>query len=380
MKPVFPPEIINLSVERHFYKFSKSSNRIYLITLLFLIGIVISLFFIKTEISVQSSGLIRSVSESIDVTSPVVAEVLKTNVSENKYVHKGDTLVWLNYEKQTENIKHIKKLISRNAGFQDDLKSMYSQTSPSPKTNLYKSVYAKYKQQLIDYQVQIDILQKTYNRTKLLFDKKIVPLVDKENDEYELKKVIEERNVYREQCKNEWQQLASDYKQTNDDYYNQINELQKDFKSYVITSPCSGHIINYDGTQSGSFVTTGQTIATISPDDNLISEHYVAPKDIGYLRKGMPVIFQVAAYNYNQWGLASGQIIDISDEVYVVDSQPYFKVRCSVNEQYLSLKNGFKGYLKKGLTTTARFQVTKRTLAQLLFDKADDWLNPKLID
>jgi len=70
--------------------------------------------------------------------------------------------------------------------------------------------------------------------------------------------------------------------------------------------------------------------------------------------------------------------MDISNEVYLLNDQPFFKVRCSLDEQYLVLGNGFKGNLKKGLTTTARFQITKRSIAQLLFDKADDWLNPKL--
>lgn len=110
-----------------------------------------------------------------------------------------------------------------------------------------------------------------------------------------------------------------------------------------------------------------------------MAEHLVAPQDIGYLQKEMPVLFQVDAYNYNQWGLATGNIIDISNEIHVINGAPFFKVRCSLNEEELSLKNGYSGKLKKGLTTTARFKVTKRTLAQLLFDKADDWLNPKLI-
>jgi hypothetical protein len=56
-----------------------------------------------------------------------------------------------------------------------------------------------------------------------------------------------------------------------------------------------------------------------------------------------------------------------------------FKVRSSLDQSFLALKNGYRGELKKGLTVTARFRVTKRTLAQLLFDKTDNWLNPKII-
>lgn len=55
---------------------------------------------------------------------------------------------------------------------------------------------------------------------------------------------------------------------------------------------------------------------------------------------------------------------------------PVFKVQCSLDQQYLQLKNGFKGYFKKGMTANVRFKLIKRSLFDLLYDKMDDWLNP----
>lgn len=378
MKNLFPHEIVNFTVENHFYKFSRFSRNIYLVTILFTAGTVCSLFFIKTIISVQSTGLIRSMSESVDVISPVVAEVKKTNMSENKLVCQGDTLLWLNHEKLEERNEHLISLITQNNDYLRDLKMMLDCSYAPFKTELYKSVHAQYRQKLAEYNLQIEILKKSFDRTQLLFEKKVVPLAEKEEQEFLLEKAIEAKNIFEQQNRSEWQKLAAEYKLTNDKYENEIDGLTRDFENYFILSPCVGHITNYNGIQSGSYVTMGQTIAVISPYDELVSEHLVPPKDIGYLEKTMPVVFQVDAYNYNQWGLASGEITDISNEVYVVNNQPYFRVRCSLNEQYLSLKNGYKGDLKKGLTTTARFQVTERTLMQLLFDKADNWLNPKM--
>lgn len=378
MKNIFPQEIINLSVESHFDKFSKTSQRIYIATILFLVGVTFSIFFIKTNISVQSSGLIRSMSEPIEITSPIIAEVLKTAIVENGFVNKGDTLVWLNKDKFSERIRHIENLMLQNSDYQRDLKLLETSNYDSLKTELYKSVYGQYKQKVEEYDLEIELLAKSFNRIESLFKKNVVPLTEKEEKEYQLKSAFEKKSAYLRQCKSEWQQAAIDYRLTNEKYNNEINELLKDFKNYAIQSPCDGFVTNFNGIQSGSFVTTGQTIAIISPEDKLISEHLVPPKDIGYLTKTMPVSFQVDAYNYNQWGLVSGEIMDISNEIYLVNNRPYFKVKCTMNEDYLSLKNGFKGYLKKGLTTTARFQVTERTLAQQLFDKADDWLNPKL--
>ena len=70
----------------------------------------------------------------------------------------------------------------------------------------------------------------------------------------------------------------------------------------------------------------------------------------GQILIGMPTVYQVNAYNYNQWGLATGKIADISNEIFFIENQPFFKVWCNLNETHLSLKNGYKGKLKKGLT------------------------------
>jgi HlyD family secretion protein len=82
------------------------------------------------------------------------------------------------------------------------------------------------------------------------------------------------------------------------------------------------------------------------------------------------------AFNYNQWGLASGKVNEISKDIININEQPVFRVRCSLDTRFLQLKNGYRGNLKKGMTLTGRFYLTDRSLWQLLFDKIDDWMNP----
>lgn len=379
MQKIFPPEIINFSVESHFHRFSRFSILIYIFTILFVLGAGISLFIVRTDISVQSAGIIRSLSEPIDVTAPLVAEVVRTDIAENSFVKKGDTLVWLNSKKLEERIQYLHSIIKQNSNFQNDLQNLCEGNfSTALETKLFKSVLANYQQKLEENNLEINLAERSFNRTKLLFEKEVLPATEFEKQKFQLEKAIENRKNFIKQSKREWRQLISEYELTNEQYNNEIRELSKDLKNYIILSPQTGYIISYNGIQSGSFVTVGQRIAVISPDDKLISEHYVSPNDIGYLRSEMPVQYQIHAYNYREWGFASGEVIDISNEVYLLNDQPFFKVRCSLNEQYLALENGFKGHLKKGLTTTARFQITRRSIAQLIFDKADDWLNPKL--
>lgn len=100
--------------------------------------------------------------------------------------------------------------------------------------------------------------------------------------------------------------------------------------------------------------------------------------DIGYIEKGQKVQVQADAYNYQQWGLLSGEVTEILPDIVEMNSQPYFRVRCTMNRNYLELSNGYKGYMKKGMTVTGRFHLTRRSLAQLLFDEIDNWMNPKI--
>ena len=76
-------------------------------------------------------------------------------------------------------------------------------------------------------------------------------------------------------------------------------------------------------------------------------------------------------------GNAQCKVHEISNSVVEMGEKPYFRVRCLLNQNYLSLENGYRGYLKKGMTLTGRFKIANRSLFHLLYDKADKWLNPK---
>ena len=90
------------------------------------------------------------------------------------------------------------------------------------------------------------------------------------------------------------------------------------------------------------------------------------------------VSFRFDAFNYREWGMIRGKVTGISNDIVTMNNQPVFKVRCELQKCLLTLKNGYQGKIKKGMTITGQFYLTQRTLAQLLFDKVDNWMNPKL--
>jgi HlyD family secretion protein len=155
-----------------------------------------------------------------------------------------------------------------------------------------------------------------------------------------------------------------------------LKKLRLEQKQYVIIAPISGTIANYKGYAAGTFINNTHVIAEISPDQKLVVECLVATQDIGLVHATQRVRFQMDAYNYNYWGLVEGEVVDIDQHVSQQNDQLFVKVRCRLNRMHLKLKNGYQAGIRKGMTLSAHFIVTRRSLYQLLFDHIDAWLNP----
>jgi HlyD family secretion protein len=156
-----------------------------------------------------------------------------------------------------------------------------------------------------------------------------------------------------------------------------VAKIKVEENNYVVLAPISGTIESFSGLQVGLFINASQPIATISAADKLIVESTISPNDIGLIKRNQKVKFQIDTFNYNQWGLLEGKVIDIDRNITLQGEQAFFKVRCALNSAKLKLQSGYKTKVSKGMTLTSRYIITRRSLFDLLFDKMDDWLNPK---
>ena len=375
---LFPPEIIDFSAESYFNKYNKSTGVIYLGVLLVLLAAIVALPFIKVEVTTQSRGVIKTETENNQLMSMVYGEISGVFISENMKVSRGDTLVIINARKLEEQVAAYQRNIDENLAFKKDIQTILNYRSEKIKTPKYFSQYNEYATQLKEQQLQTELLKHEKEVSDQLYAKKVETEMDhlKVVNDYNIS--VRREKLIHDQFHKSLQAELSRLEIENKDLASSISQLKDEQNQYVITAPVSGTIIQYSGLTKGNFIMLNQVIAQISPTSDLLVECYVSPTDIGYLDVGTNARFQFDAFNYNQWGLAKGKIVEISSDLIAVNGQSVFKIRCSLDDEYLSLKNGYKGNLKKGMTLTGRFSLTERTLWQLLFDKVDNWLNPKL--
>lgn len=363
---------------------NRSTQIIYLVTIIALLGTIAALPFITTSISVKSAGLLQSSIEKTELIVPVNGRLIKLQMSDNKKVKQGETLITIDAATARQQGNIVQTQQGQTGAFLQDIRTLliYIERKgfsyPPLKTGQYTASWQQFVQELENARIAKDQAESTYNRYNKLYQNRALTESEYERYKFEYEQAESAYKLVINKYKTQWQTEANSLRTELQQLSGQQVELNEQKKQYILKAPIDGSIQNLTGVQEGAYVFANQKIGEISPDAALTAFCYVKPADIGLIKKGQEVRFQIDAFNYNQWGLVTGKVIDISDDIIVVDNQPVFKVRCELNKNHLVLKNGYKGYLKKGMTFTARFTVTERSFYQLLYDKVDDWVNPNV--
>lgn len=375
---MFPIEIQEYTIQSHWVKRHTKSKIIYLIIIAVIFLTFCFLPFIKIDLTSQSRGLIRTPNENNAIQSAIYGQITQSDIYENKYVLEGDTLFCLKFDDIEEQERRLKQRIKENTSFVNDINNLLSGKRPT--TSKYAMELSQYRSTLQERGVIREQAKKEYDVSKKLYDKGVESQYDFNKVESNYKSTQSQYNSIREQTRSIWEAERTRLELENKDLNSNIQQLQDKKYQYFIIAPISGNIIQYTGLKTGNIVSPGQTLAQIVPQDNLIVESFITPSDIGYVKVGQKVKFQIDAFDYQQWGLLEGNVTEIISDAVQIDGIPFFRVRCSINRDYLELANGYKGYLVKGMTLTSRFYLTQRSLAQLLFDDINNWMNPKIID
>lgn len=379
---ILPEEWIENSIETYIYQRTTKSQIIYWVVLLAITAAFVALPFIYVDISVKGNGVIRPLAEKAEIISPLTEMVDSVYVREGDKVKKGDIILRFRTYGTDHKINYQTSRLNDLEAHLADLSVLSAGKCPerfqSPARQQEYIYFNKRKKEL---ETMVAQAEKEYERNKNLFEKQVI--AEEEYDGYYFK-LKGQQNELASLIQNQistWQTELNNYRNSYNEMNSSLKQEIKEKDLYIVRSPVDGTIDQFSGVYRGSNIQTGQTIAMISPDSTLCVEVYATPRDIGFMSVGMPVKVQVESFNYNEWGTIAGTVTDISSD-FLTDAQGYsfYKVKCQLERDYLQLKNGRKGQLKKGMNVSAHFMIARRSLFDLLYQHMDEWMNPKQYD
>jgi multidrug resistance efflux pump len=373
-------DFVKFSKINHYYigEISRPGKLVYISVLIFIFCLIISLPFIKVDISIKAPGIIRPVCEKTEITSLVPGRIDKILYQEGTFVKKGQLLITLECNQirdEIEYYKYEKLLVSNEIS---DLINLLANKDTQMVSVKYRFEYNSYNNQLCKVQEQLNKARKEKERLDVLYMDKLIS--DKEYDDliYAQSQLEKEVNYLVSSTMNSWQIELSRLRYQTGRTRSEISRIENELSHCEIIAPMSGRIDQLSGIYEGSIIHAGQKLAIITPDTLLIGEIYITPDDIGLIKSEQEIILVIDAFDYREWGVIRGRITDIPDDFILVNNQPVFRIKCMPGQDYLRLKNGFEGRLKKGMTFQARCIVTNRSIAHLIVGKLDSWLNPAI--
>jgi HlyD family secretion protein len=381
---LIPFSISENSLETYLVNITTRSRIIYWIIIGMILVVIAVLPIINVDVSVQARGYFQSDIEKQVVYTPIQGKIIYTSVHNGETIEKGDTLLVIDTETIYAKQASLVQRIGENDSSIMDLEKLTNILSSDNKTSNKSLITQRYKAEYANLRIQQTIQFQRYlkkktehERNELLYRQQIIPKSEYENSLFSLNSekdnlnqvLLSQRSLWQNDLtlrRNESVVLLADLKQCSEELANRI-----------VLAPTGGEVIQSSDIQLGSIVSAGQKIAEISPEGELVATCFIKPSDIGLIHEKQKVKIQVDAFNFNEWGMLQGDIIDISDDMIIDNgSVAYFRVKCKPEKTFLSLKNGYKADIKKGMSISTRIVVIRRSLFHLLFDKADKWFNP----
>lgn len=371
------PEDIENTVSVLKNRYTTKRPYIYWLLLALVISIVLMLPFISVDISSSSQGVVRQKENNMPLTTIVSGQVVYSSIENNAKVNAGDTLLLIDNTSIHALTNEQQKLLSDIELQISDLESLCSGNTDYLQTLLYSQEFVTYTQRIKSIESQNQQYKREYERAEQAYKEGLLSEKDYDTFADQYNEGIRNLNVQQHEQMSTWQKTLRQLKEQRQNLRGELQRTYRDNHNYLLIAPISGTLVSENAILEGAYVTAGQVVCVVLPDDSLIVECYVSPSDIGFIEIGQEAKLQYSAFNYNQWGVGHGVVYDIDKNLSVQGEMSFFVVRCMMKESSLFLKNGYEARIKKGMFVTAHFQLTRRTLWQLLWDKADDWFNPE---
>ena len=258
------------------------------------------------DISIQSRGIIRSSGENIPITSLQSGRIIYQKVVPNLAVNKNDTLLILDSKENKNEKNRLEDELKFKKTILADLTQVVQLKNLGLVNVSIQEDYYRYITHFKELELKSDQAQLKFNRDQFLFQENAIPLIEYERSKFENEIAKEVSKGFIKDNLTRWQFEIKEISKEIKNISNEINKITLEKNNYFIKAPITGHIINSIGLTENSNLLNGQVMAQISPNENLIIECVISPKNIGYIKTTQLVKFNLDTFNHNQWGSLSG--------------------------------------------------------------------------
>ncbi len=290
-------------------------------------------------------------------------------------VESGDTLLWIHCDGPHSKIEGLRDQIQNNDASIKDIQFILDGEDP-PLTTRYQQSIRNHRAALSHLTIQKAFIEDEYNTARILYQEDVISPHEFEKARSTLRIIQAEELDLSESYKNILEDELYRLKKENKRLLDEIKMIQSSFKEYIVIAPISGTLYNCRGLTPGSVIHPSLSLGKVSPLGQLVAECYLDPGKILVVKTGTKVKLR-----FDDPGFRSHHhletVVDLLDgEVSLINGVPAYRIRCTLKNAQITYADGSTESLRKGMTFTANFILFRRSLAALILEKANLWVNP----
>lgn len=153
----------------------------------------------------------------------------------------------------------------------------------------------------------------------------------------------------------------------------QLGRAEEQLRHGTVRAERSGIVNAASAIVAGDVIASGSVLATIIPVDESAFkvQIYVSSADIGNVKVGDGIKYNISALPSSQYGTVSGKVLSISKDALAQDGQysGYFLVEGSIGNTELRDRDGNVGKITIGMQTEAKIVTQTKTIIRYLLEK-----------
>jgi HlyD family secretion protein len=349
--------------------------------------------FLRLDVAISASGMVRPAVERCDLPAAVAGLVAGVLAHDNDRVRAGQPLVVLQSRDIDERLRRNQALQADHEEIMADLRGALApgRAPDAPpadppvafRTVAFQQEYVQFLASLAANRLAASRSRTEADRARTLTSRGITSRRELDDATYEFERLQAEGRLLTQQTFARWAARLREEQTALATLASDQTRLLEERTLYTIRAPAAGTLVGFSGVSPGVFVLAGQSLGTLSPDDSLVVETVIPPRDAGLIRTGQRARIQVDAYPYVRWGTLDGLVTAISGDVTNSSASgggggsPFcFKATIRPATTTLRLPNGLCGELRKGLTVQTRFLITRCSLLRFLYDDVRSLFDP----
>ncbi len=352
----------------------RSSLSAYVIILLVL-GAFLSLPLVKVDVVTSVRGMVRPVQEPAEILSNVSGMVERSVLMDNRKIAAGDTLIWIKTDLLKARIDAHQNRIRIHKESVTDIRLILENQLPL-RTSHYVQSNRNHQANIARLKIQKEFLQDEHKTSKTLFNQQVISRHEYEKSLNQLREICARETdlceAYKSSLEEDLLRINLEISQLSDD----VIQIQANLNEYYLIAPVAGTLYNSRSLSAGSVVHPGMSLAMISPTGLLVAECFIDPGHIPSVKEGTRVKLRFDDSGFRSHHPLETHVDLLDQEVTLFNGTTAYRIRCTLEDAQIHYTNGTSEAVRIGMTFTASFILFRCSVAALILEKANLWVNP----